>query len=118
LAATSGPVEVPFKIDIGAEIVEGSGKLENGHLFGETRIGGRPITIRGDVEGSDLSLEIGGALNAPASALYGTYYCSAAAVTKAVAGKVAIRMNATCGPDNKPITVYLDLPSSPAHAAS
>ncbi len=118
LAATSGPVEVPFKIDIGAEVVEGSGKLENGHLFGETRIGGRPITIRGDVEGSDLSLEIDGALNAPASALYGTYYCSAAAVTKAVAGKVAIRMNATCGPDNRPITVYLDLPTSFAHAAS
>jgi len=43
------------------------------------------------MKGPDLSLEVDGATNAPASALYGTYYCSAAAMTKTASRKAKPR---------------------------
>ncbi len=113
-APSSGPVDVPFKIDIGTQIIEGVGKLEKGHLTGQASLGGRPITVSGDMQGNDLAIEVDGAMISPAAAANGIYYCSASATRRAAAGEVAIPMNATCGTDNRQVTIYLDLPAAGA----
>lgn len=108
--APTGAVDVPFRIDIGTKVFEGVGRLEKGHLSGEVGAGGRPINIRGDMDDHDLSLQVDGALNPAASGLSGSYYCSARATKDSAVGQITIPMNATCGVDNKHITVYLGLP--------
>ena len=115
LSASAGAVDVPFSIDNGIQVIEGIGRLENGHLTGQASRGGKQIIIIGDIRGSDLTIEVQGSLIPPGSTgLAGATanYCTARGLARAAAGKVAIPMNATCGPMNKQVTLYLDLSSS------
>lgn len=117
-AAPTGPVPVPFKIDDGYQTIEGTARLENGHLTGQATRGGRQIFLTGDVRSAGLSLEVGGALlPAGASVFASNPYCGATATTQSLSGEVSIPMNATCGAANKQITLYLTMPPKPSVAA-
>ena len=112
-ASSGGPVDVPFKLDIGTEIIEGTGKLENGHLTGQASLGGRPITISGDMHGKDLAIEVDGSFAPPTySSYHSTYYCTARASAQTTSGNLAIPLNAVCGGDNFQDTLYLDMPTT------
>jgi hypothetical protein len=109
----SGPADVPFKIDDGFQTVEGIGKLEHGHLSGQIDRDGRLITLAGDVHSDGLMVALNGALlptGVSVGQLASNSYCSADGTAHAASGNVAIPMNATCGANNKQITLYLTLP--------
>ena len=114
LTPLTGPVDVPFEIDNGTQIVDGVGRLVNGHLTGQAGLGAKAITVSGDMHGNDLAIEVDGAIVPPAAAGSGNYYCSAIATKSAAVGKVAIPMSAGCGTYRRQVTLYVDLPPAGA----
>lgn len=109
-AAASGGVDVPFRIDYGSGIVDGTARLENGHLLGQSSNAGRAITVKGTLKDGKLLLEIDGPIESPAMAEFNGYYCSGSLEMDNAAGKVTIPFSATCGTDSHLGMISLELP--------
>jgi len=120
-AAQTGPVDVPFKIDYGVGVVEGTAQLQDGHLAGQSSLGGRPITISGTLKDRKLSIDVNGAIISPGLAMTGSgigYYCSGSAELDNAVGDVTIALPAACGTENIRDTVYLELPPANPSAST
>ncbi len=119
--AQTGPVDVPFKIDYGVGVVEGTAQLQDGHLAGQSSLGGRPIAISGTLKDRKLSINVNGAIISPGLAMTGSgigYYCSGSAELDNAVGDVTIALPAACGTENIRDTVYLELPPANPSAST
>jgi len=111
----SGAVDVPFTIDYGGGSVTGVAKLENGHLIGQSSLGGRPITISGTLQDRRLELDVYGAIISPSLAQTGSgigYYCSGNVASDRAAGSVTLPIIVSCGTESIRDTLHLELPAT------
>jgi hypothetical protein len=112
-ATSTGPVDVPFTIDLNGQSYEGVGKLENGHLAGQISSGNKTFDIAGEIRGNELSVEVSGAFgrrgtwDAP-----GNGQCSVDGSAHPASGEVTMSMQASCSGAMAHVTIHLNLPAA------
>ena len=111
-ATSTGPVDVPFRIDLQGQQYAGVGRLENGHFAGQVQYGNQTVVLTGDIKGGGLSVQATGGLNSnPGRDSVATTHCSAQGSASPAMGPVTVPMRASCGEVTLPVTLYLELPA-------